>query len=98
MPRSLVANCVGTHFTTGFAKRTDALKIAFRALNNGPGSELIIGFHTVVTSVKTGAIPVLIGADTIFYTLNRYQSDAVNRVIKLLQLNVDEAERQQFAT
>lgn len=68
---------IGTTMAIGVANGTDALELAIRALDIGPGDEVITVSHTAVATVAaieaTGAIPVLIDVDPIFYTLNPVQ-------------------------
>jgi dTDP-4-amino-4,6-dideoxygalactose transaminase len=61
---SAVEHCVGV------ANGTDALELALRALDIGPGDEVVVPANTFVASVlaiaRTGAVPVLVdvGAET----------------------------------
>lgn len=68
------ADYIGAHSAIGVANGTDALEIAIRALDIGPGDEIITVSHTAVATVAAieavGAIPVLVDVDPIFYTLN----------------------------
>ena len=58
----------------GVNSGTDALILAMRALNIGPGDEVITVSHTALATVAaviaTGAVPVLIDIDPVFYTLD----------------------------
>ncbi len=58
----------------GVASGTDALILALRALGVGAGDEVITVSHTAVATVAavlaTGAIPVLVDIDPIFYTID----------------------------
>ena len=58
----------------GVNSGTDALTLAMRALNIGTGDEVITVSHTAVATVAsviaTGAVPVLIDIDPVFYTLD----------------------------
>lgn len=71
------ANYIGVHSAIGVANGTDALEIAVRALDIGPGDEVITVSHTAVATVAAieaaGAIPVLVDVDPIYYTLNPWQ-------------------------
>ena len=75
------ANYIGTQFAIGVANGTDALELAIRALNIGPGDEVITVSHTAVATVAaieaSGATPVLADVDPIYYTLNPTQLDEV---------------------
>ena len=65
---------IGSKFAIGVANGTDALEIALRALNIGPGDEVITVSHTAVATVSailaTGATPILVDIETDFYTLD----------------------------
>jgi dTDP-4-amino-4,6-dideoxygalactose transaminase len=71
------AEYIGTHLAVGVANGTDALELAVRALDIGPGDEVITVSHTAVATVAAieaaGAIPVLVDVDPEFYTLNPAQ-------------------------
>jgi dTDP-4-amino-4,6-dideoxygalactose transaminase len=58
----------------GVASGTDALILTLRALGVGPGDEVITVSHTAVATVAavlaTGATPVLVDVDPIFYTID----------------------------
>ena len=75
------ADYIGTHSAIGVANGTDALEIAIRALDIGPGDEVITVSHTAVATVAAieaaGATPVLVDVDPIFYTLNPAQLQEV---------------------
>ena len=75
------ADYIGVHSAIGVANGTDALEIAIRALDIGPGDEVITVSHTAVATVAAieaaGAIPVLVDVDPIFYTLNPAQLQEV---------------------
>jgi dTDP-4-amino-4,6-dideoxygalactose transaminase len=75
------AGYVGTQFAIGVANGTDALEIAIRALDIGPGDEVITVSHTAVATVAAieaaGATPVLVDVDPVFYTLNPAQLQEV---------------------
>lgn len=68
------ANYIGTKSAIGVANGTDALELAIRALDIGPGDEVITVSHTAVATVAAieaaGAIPVLVDVDPYFFTLN----------------------------
>lgn len=61
------ADYCGTRYAVACASGTDALHLAFRALDIGPGDEVIIPAHTFVATALgvslTGARPVLVDAD-----------------------------------
>tara|TARA_Y100000739_G_C20609916_1_gene467922 strand:- start:1422 stop:2534 length:1113 start_codon:yes stop_codon:yes gene_type:complete len=65
---------IGSKYSVGVANGTDALEISLRALNIGPGDEVITVSHTAVATVSailaTGAKPVLIDIEEDFYTLD----------------------------
>jgi dTDP-4-amino-4,6-dideoxygalactose transaminase len=71
------ASYIGTRSAIGVANGTDALEIAIRALDIGPGDEVITVSHTAVATVAAieavGAIPVLVDVNPLFYTLNPSQ-------------------------
>ena len=75
------ADYIGVHSAIGVANGTDALEIAIRALDIGPGDEIITVSHTAVATVAAieaaGAIPVLVDVDPIYYTLNPEQLQEV---------------------
>ena len=72
---------IGTSSAVGVANGTDALELAIRALNIGPGDEVITVSHTAVATVSTieaaGAIPVLVDVDPIYFTLDPAQLQEV---------------------
>lgn len=65
---------IGTKFAVGVANGTDALELALRSLNIGPGDEVITVSHTAVATVAAieaaGAIPVLVDVDPVSFTLD----------------------------
>jgi dTDP-4-amino-4,6-dideoxygalactose transaminase len=71
------ANYIGTSHALGVANGTDALELALRALDIGPGDEVITVSHTAVATVAAieaaGAVPVLVDVDPCFYTLDPQQ-------------------------
>lgn len=71
------ADYIGVHSVIGVANGTDALEIAIRALDIGPGDEVITVSHTAVATVAaieaSGAIPVLVDVDPVYYTINPEQ-------------------------
>ncbi len=71
------AEYIGTKSAIGVANGTDALELAIRALDIGLGDEVITVSHTAVATVAaieaTGATPVLVDIDPVFYTLNPLQ-------------------------
>ncbi len=75
------ADYIGVHSAIGVANGTDALEIAIRALDIGPGDEVITVSHTAVATVAAieaaGATPVLVDVDPIYYTLNPGQLQEV---------------------
>ena len=72
---------IGTNSAIGVANGTDALELAIRALDIGPGDEVITVSHTAVATVAAveaaGATPVLLDVDPVFYTLNPAQLQEV---------------------
>ena len=75
------ADYIGTNLAIGVANGTDALELAVRALDIGPGDEVITVSHTAVATVAAieaaGATPVLVDVDPVFYTLNPAQLQEV---------------------
>jgi len=71
------ADYIGTTSAVGVANGTDAIELALRALNIGPGDEVITVSHTAVATVAAieaaGATPVLVDVEPKFYTLNPIQ-------------------------
>jgi len=71
------ADYIGTTSAIGVANGTDAIELALRALNIGPGDEVITVSHTAVATVAaiecTGAKAVLVDVDPKSYTLNPLQ-------------------------
>jgi dTDP-4-amino-4,6-dideoxygalactose transaminase len=71
------AEFIGAKFAVGVANGTDALELAMRALDIGPGDEVVTVSHTAVATVAaieaTGAVPVLVDVDPVFFTLDPYQ-------------------------
>lgn len=72
---------IGTDHAVGVANGTDALELAIRALEIGPGDEVITVSHTAVATVAAieaaGAVPVLVDVDPQFYTLDPEQLEQV---------------------
>ena len=75
------ARYIGVNACVGVANGTDAIELALRALNIGPGDEVITVSHTAVATVAAieaaGAIPVLVDVEPEFYTLNPLQLEEV---------------------
>ena len=75
------ANYIGVSSAIGVANGTDAIEIVLRALNIGPGDEVITVSHTAVATVSaiesSGAIPVLVDIESDFYTLDHTLLDEV---------------------
>ena len=71
------ADYIGTTSAIGVANGTDAIELALRALNIGPGDEVITVSHTAVATVAaiecTGAKAVLVDVEPKSYTLNSVQ-------------------------
>jgi dTDP-4-amino-4,6-dideoxygalactose transaminase len=68
------ATYIGTSFAVGVANGTDAIAIALRALDVGPGDEVITVSMTAVATVAAiemvGASPVLVDVDPVYYTMD----------------------------
>jgi dTDP-4-amino-4,6-dideoxygalactose transaminase len=68
------AEYIGTQFAIGVANGTDALSLALRALDIGPGDEVITVSHTAVATVaaieQAGATPVLVDVEPGYLTLD----------------------------
>jgi dTDP-4-amino-4,6-dideoxygalactose transaminase len=71
------AEFIGTEHAIGVANGTDALELALRALNIGPGDEVITVSHTAVATVAAihavGAVPVLADIKLNTYTIDSDQ-------------------------
>jgi len=76
------AKYIGVDHAVGVGNGTDALCLALRALDIGPGKEVIAPSHTAVATVAAigmaGAIPVLVDVDPNYYTMS---SEAVEKAI-----------------
>jgi dTDP-4-amino-4,6-dideoxygalactose transaminase len=63
-----------TQFCVGVDSGTSAIELALRALNVGPGSEVIVPAHTFIASVLpvlyVGATPVLVDVDPVTMTMD----------------------------
>ena len=68
------AEYIGIDHTIGVGSGTDALCLALRALNIGPGKEVIAPSHTAVATIAAigmvGATPVLVDIDPDYYTIS----------------------------
>jgi len=75
------AQYLGIDNAIGCASGTDALVLAMRALDIGPGHEVIVPSHTATATVaavaQTGATPVFADIDPDLYTLDVSAVDAV---------------------
>jgi dTDP-4-amino-4,6-dideoxygalactose transaminase len=75
------ARFIGSESAIGVANGTDALELAIRALDIGPGDEVITVSHTAVATVAAieacGAVPVLVDVDPVYFTLNPDQLPGV---------------------
>ena len=75
------ARYIGTKAAIGVANGTDALELSLRALDIGPGDEVITVAHTAVATVAAieaaGATPVLVDVDPSFFTLQSTQLQEV---------------------
>lgn len=71
---SAFADYCGAGHAVGVGSGTDALILALKALDIGPGDEVVTVSHTAVATaaaiIATGAAPVLIDVDPNYYTLN----------------------------
>jgi dTDP-4-amino-4,6-dideoxygalactose transaminase len=78
----------------GLNSGTDALILAMRALNVGRGDEVVTVSHTanatVAAVIATGAVPVLIDIDPVFYTLdpNRLESAITSRTRAIIAVHL----------
>lgn len=78
------ASYIGVDFSVGVGSGTDALQVAFRACNIGPGDAVITVSHTAVATACAiqlcGAIPILVDIDPVTYTmdLNRLEDTLRN--------------------
>jgi dTDP-4-amino-4,6-dideoxygalactose transaminase len=79
--KEFAAFCQAEH-CIGVSDGVDALHLALRALNVGPGDEVIVPTHTFIASVlavwSAGAKPVLVDVDPRYYTMD---AEAVARAI-----------------
>jgi dTDP-4-amino-4,6-dideoxygalactose transaminase len=68
------ADYCGVAHAVGVGSGTDALILALKALDIGPGDEVITVSHTALATVAailaTGATPVLVDIDEVYYTLD----------------------------
>ena len=68
------ANFCGARYGVGVNSGTDALILALKALDIGPGDEVITVSHTALATVAAivaaGALPVLVDIDPIHYTID----------------------------
>jgi dTDP-4-amino-4,6-dideoxygalactose transaminase len=71
---SAFANYCGAGHAVGVGSGTDALILALKALDIGPGDEVVTVSHTALATaaaiIATGATPVLIDVDPNYYTLD----------------------------
>jgi len=69
------------HHAVGVASGTDALALALRACNIGPGDEVITVSNTFIATVEAialvGATPVFVDIDPLTYTMDWRQLDRV---------------------
>jgi len=75
------ATYCGCRYGVGLSSGTDALAVALRACDIGPGDEVITVANTFIATVEAialvGAIPVFVDIDPATYTLNWQQLDQV---------------------
>ena len=68
------AKLIGTKYAVGVNSGTDAIKLSLKALNIGPGDEVITvaaGFPTTVNPIfQNGAIPVFVDIKLPTYNIN----------------------------
>lgn len=76
------ANYIGVKYSVGVANGTEAIELALRALNIGPGDEIITVSHTATATVAAidacGAQPVLVDIEDDFYCID---IDKINSAI-----------------
>lgn len=77
------ASYIGSAFAIGVANGTDAIALALRALDVGPGDEVITVSMTAVATVAAiemvGAKPVFVDVDPVHYTMDpKSLSDAIS--------------------
>ncbi len=88
------ANYIGVSCAIGVANGTDAIEIALKALEIGPGDEVITVSHTAVATVaaieSTGAKAVLVDIEPEFYTLDVSQLEEVftNRTKAIIAVHI----------
>jgi dTDP-4-amino-4,6-dideoxygalactose transaminase len=75
------ARWIGVHSAVGCGNGTDAIALALRALDVGPGATVITVSHTAVATVAAiemvGATPLLLDIDPVHYTLDPLELEAV---------------------
>jgi dTDP-4-amino-4,6-dideoxygalactose transaminase len=75
------AQYCGCHFGVGLSTGTDALVLAMRACDIGPGHEVITVANTFIATVEAiapvGATPVFVDIDPLTYTMDWRQLDQV---------------------
>ena len=68
------AKLIGTKYAIGVNSGTDAIKLSLKALNIGPGDEVITVANTFVSTVgaicELGATPVLVDCDDTWQYIN----------------------------
>ncbi len=79
---SAFADYCGVRYGVGVGSGTDALILALKALGVGPGDEVITVSHTAIATaaavIATGATPVLVDVDPVYYTLD---TDCLQRAV-----------------
>jgi dTDP-4-amino-4,6-dideoxygalactose transaminase len=74
------ADYCGTAHAVGVGNGTDALTLALRAMDIGPGDEVITVSHTALATVAgvlaSGATPVLVDIDPAYYTIDPAKVEA----------------------
>src|SRR5947208_2396136 len=98
---SQFATYIGVKHAVGVANGTDAIELALRAADIGPGDEVITVSHTAVPTVcaveRAGAKPVLVDVDPDSYTIDPRQVEAAILSVKLTHLDENNATRRRLA-
>lgn len=77
--KKLSAYC-GANFAVGVNSGTDAIVLSLKALNIGPGDEVITVAHTAIATISAiiavGATPVLVDIDAEYWTIDSYSIES----------------------